>query len=335
MATFQLGLRARSLSGSALLAFMTLGAVHAQEPSTEGALRIATGPATGVYTLLFRDLQKICGKAVNLVQVPSKGGLENLNILSASEADLGFAQIDLMQKMGRDGDQNIQELQAVMSLHSNLLHVITKKSGSLVGQKVLLGNDVPGTGTTKVISKFSELRGMAVALVSSAQVMGPMLEKQLGYGMTFLQADTEEAAIALLKKNQVQAVFTTGGWPYPAVTRLEADSGLQLAEFDLKPSMPLKMTKRNYPKLDAYNWPFLASTNLLLTRPFKATGERGKMVTALQRCVSKNLDELREGTYHAAWKEVRDPSDTLGVALFAPSDERLAKSARTASGKWQ
>ena len=325
--------RTLQLYGGALFAMITLTAAHAQETTTDAALRIATGPGTGVYTQLFRDLQKTCGKLVPLVQVPSKGGLENLNLLSASEADLGFAQIDLMQKMGRDGDQNIQDLQAVMSLHSNLLHVLTKKSGSVVGQKKLMGADVPGTGTTKVIQKFSDLPGMTVALVSSAQVMGPILEKQLGYGMTFLQADTEEQAIALLKKNQVQAVFTTGGWPYPAVAMQDADSGLQLAEFDLKPPSPLSMVKRNYPKLDAYNWPFLASTNLLLTRPFKATGERGKMVASLQRCILKNLDELREGRYHAAWKEIRDPSDTLGVALFMPGDGKLAKSIRQVAGK--
>lgn len=328
-------LRTISNRSCILLAAASLTAVHAQEAGNENALRIATGPAMGVYTQMFRDLQKTCGRLVPMTQVPSQGGLENLNLLSASEADLGFAQVDLMQKMGKDGDQNIQDLQAIMSLHANLLHVITLRSGSLIGQKVVFGQTIPKTGETKVINKFSELKGMTVALVGSAKLLGQTLDRQLGYGMSFVQADTDDHALGLLRSNHVQAILTTGGWPYPAVAQHGPESGLQLAEFDLPPVPPLRTVKRNYTKLDAYNWSFLASTNLLLTRPFKSGGERGKMVANLQRCISTHLDELREGPYQAAWKEIRDPSDTMGIARFGQAEDKLAKATRTVATKQQ
>lgn len=323
------------LKALTLLSTLTLCNAYAQDSATENALRIATGPSTGVYTQMFADIQKTCGKVVPLTQVSSKGGPDNLHLLSSSEADLGFVQVDLMHKMGKDGDQNIQELQAVMSLHSNLLHVLTLRTGSLVNQRYLLGTPIPKTGEVKVITKFSDLKGMTIAAVGSAQILSHTLEQQLAYGMTFVKADSDDQAIAMLNSNQVQAIMTTGGWPYQPISRHGPESGLQLAEYNLTPSAPLRTVKRNYTKLDAYNWPFLSSTNLLLTRPFKPDGERGKMVAALQRCIFTHLDELREGRYQAAWKEIRDPSDTLGIAGFGNGSEKLAKAPRGTSIKQQ
>jgi hypothetical protein len=237
-------------------------------------------------------------------------------LLSASSADLGFAQVDLMQQMGRDGDQNIAELQAMMSMHSNLLHILTLSVGSKMGAHFVFGKEIPGSGSIQVFRKMSDLKGTTVALVGSAQVLGQTIERQLGYGMTFLQADTDDQALEMLRSNRAQAIFTTGGWPYPAVARHEISAGLMLADYDLTPQSPFRMVKRNYTKLGAYNMNFLTSTNLLLTRPFRPLGERGKLVTALQKCVIGHLVGLQEGPYHAAWKEIKNPLDSIGVRLF-------------------
>jgi hypothetical protein len=156
-----------------------------------------------------------------------------------------------------------------------------------------------------------------VAVVGSAQVLGTTLERQLGYGMKLLLADSDESAVEMLRTNQVEAIFTMGGWPYPAITKLKPEIGLMLAEFDLPPPTPFTLTKRNYPNMQAYNQEFLSSRNLLLSRPFKGTGERGKLVSALQSCILKHMDEFQEGPYQAAWKEIKDPTETLGVPMIA------------------
>lgn len=292
---------------------LTAGAQDGSTPSDCG-LRIATGPKAGVYTQLARDIQKICGHVTTFCQVPSTGGLQNLMALSASEADIGFAQLDLLQQLGQS-EQNLQELQAVMPMHANLLHVITMKAGSRVGISYfpLTGKEVPLTGTTKVFSKFSDLVGAKVALVGSAKLLGQKLNAQLPNGMTMVESDSDEKAIASLLSNEVQAVFTTGGWPYPPVNVHAANSGLMLAEYDLPISSPYLSSKRNYANMGAYNWKFLAAPNLLLTRPFKPTGEKGKLVSALQGCILSHIDELQEGSYSPVWKEIKNPLDTLGV----------------------
>jgi hypothetical protein len=69
---------------------------------------------------------------------------------------------------------------------------------------------------------------------------------------------------------------------------------------------------------------FLSSTNIFLTRPFKPNGERGKQVTALRKCILNNLDELKEGAYHSVWKEIKNPLETFGVAVFGRPDNATA-----------
>jgi len=46
------------------------------------------------------------------------------------------------------------------------------------------------------------------------------------------------------------------------------------------------------------------------------------MVAELQRCIVNHLDELQEGPYHAAWKEVRNPLETMGVSLITRPEAR-------------
>jgi TRAP-type uncharacterized transport system substrate-binding protein len=305
---------ATALAATLLLATWAPTA-SAQEETSECGLRIATGPTTGVYTQLARDLQKVCGKVAPLCQVRSKGGLENLMLLSSSDADIGFVQLDVLQQMSKDGDQNIQDLQAIAPMHANLLHIITKEAVSKVGATKLWSF----SGETKVYTKFSDLKGAKIAVVGSAHLLGQALEKQLAYGMTFYNA-TDDEAIAMLQANQVQAVFTTGGWPYPAVAKLPANSGLMMADYDLPPQAPLAIAKRSYTNLKASNFRFLAAPNLLVTRPFKANGEKGKLVAALQSCITRHMDELQEGSYHAVWKEIRNVGDTLGVIRYGKSD---------------
>ena len=135
--------------------------------------------------------------------------------------------------------------------------------------------------------------------------------------MRFLIAETDDEALALLRANQVQAVFTLGGWPLPSVARHTVSAGLVLVDFDLAPQTPYVVVKRNYQKLDAFNRSFLAVPNLLVTRPFKSTGAIGKQVAALQTCLRQHLDELQEGRFQAAWKEIKDPDNTFGVTRFS------------------
>jgi TRAP-type uncharacterized transport system substrate-binding protein len=304
---------------TALAAFACMGSLclsaGAQDASTSNALRIGSGPQGKVYELLVRDMQTVCGSEVPVVNVPSIGGIPNLMMLSASQADLGIVQLDTLREMGRDGDENIQTLQAVMPLHINLLHVLALRDGSKVGE-----TRVPFSGDLRVIKKFSELKGARVAVVGSTMLLGQKLNTQWKLGMDLRIAESDDDALKMLKDNKVQAIFTDGGWPLPSIAKHNKESGLVLVEYDEPVQAPFSIVKRNYQNLSAFNVPFLGSPNVLVTRPFKPNGDMGKRVAALQSCLLRHLEELQEGRFHAAWKEIKNPQDTLGVARFARAE---------------
>jgi TRAP-type uncharacterized transport system substrate-binding protein len=314
---------------AATLALLAALPAHAAAPADEGRceLRVATGPRGKVYEKLFADMRSVCGAEVALCAVPSEGGLQNLSLLSASQADIGLAQLDTIEAM-KDGDDNVRQLQVLLPLHSNLLHVISLTAGSKVGAKTVFDKPVPGTGRTVLVRTYDDLRELHVAAVGSAQLMGQMISKQLGLNIAFDNADSDERALELLRSGKVQAVFTTVGWPSPFVGQLRSDT-YTLVRFEHKPPPPYQLVKRNYQSLGALNHPFLAAPNLLLSPPYKSSGSYFKRVAALQRCLVKNLDSLQEGSFHPGWKEIRDAQNSQGLLLFPGAAAPAAATAET------
>jgi hypothetical protein len=179
---------------------------------------------------------------------------------------------------------------------------------------------MPLLGEFKVFGKLSDLRKMKVAVAGSAVLSGQTLDAQLGYGMGFVEAANDDEALALLRADKVQAAFLTGGWPYASIAKQPSNSDLMLAVADVSVAPPSAIVKRDYPNLAAYGLAFIAAPNLLLTRPFKAGGEKARHVDTLRRCIKSHMDELQEGDYSRVWQEIKDASDTMGVALFRGSE---------------
>ncbi len=299
-------------------ALVAASASAATSGEDSSCVRVATGPAGKPYARMFADMRAVCGTTVSLCQVPSEGGLENLSVLAGHQADLGLVQLDVLEKMKSGGDE-VASLQAVLALHDNLLHILALSEGSLVDVKYVLGVAVPQTGRKVVIRKFSELRGLRVAAVGSAQLTVRSLEAQTGLGLAIEDVNTDEQAQVKLRTGAVQAILTLGGWPTQVIRDLRSDAGLVLADFDVNSRPPYRIVKRSYHNLAAYNLSFLAVPNLLVTRPFKPAGVYGRRVAELQACLTKHLDELQEGNYSPGWKEIKDVSDTRGVSRFEPS----------------
>lgn len=311
------------IAAAALALLATLPA-HAAAPAEEARcdLRVATGPRGKVYEKLFADMRTVCGAEVALCAVPSEGGLQNLTLLSASQADIGLAQLDTWETM-KDGDDNMRQLQLLMPLHSNLLHVLSLRAGSRVDVTTVMGHAVPGTGRVVQVRSYDDLKGLQVAAVGSAQLMSQTVARQLGLQYQVINASSDEQALEMLNGGKVQAVFTTVGWPSPFVGRLRDDT-YTLVRFDGRAPPPYQLVKRNYQNLGVLNHPFLAAPNLLLSPPYRVSGSYFKRVASLQRCLVKNLDTLQEGAFHPSWKEVRDPRQSYGIQLFSGAAAQTA-----------
>lgn len=296
------------------LTFFAVSAFAAPAETAEECtgLKIATGPAGKGYSKLFANIAKVCGAEVPVCEVVTKGGLDNLNALSTKEADVGIAQIDTAQTM-KAGDENVSALLAVSGLNYNYLHVIVAANGFTVEGPKKFGV-LKGDSKTVLIQRFSDLRGQRVALVGSAQLLGRQLDKQHGYGMIVVDADSDAKAFEMVKRGQVAAALSVSGWPSGAVKDLKQDSGLSLVPFDAPASAPFVVRSVNYKGLGVYNNNSLAIPNLLLTRPFK--GEKAQDVAKLKRCLGTKLLALQEGSYEPGWNEIKNLDNTFDWPKF-------------------
>lgn len=294
---------------AAVAAAVAAGAVPAPAAAQSGAagaqpvqLRVATGQAGKGFSRVFADIRSVCGHVVPMVEVATEGGLQNLTVLAANKADLGFAQLDTLAAM-RDSDPAIAALRPVMPLHSNLLHIVARSDGFEAPRHGVL--ERLGGRKVVVVRAASELKGLPVAVVGSARALGRELDREHGLGLQFVDVDSDEAGLAALRRGEVAALFSTAGWPSGPVQALKRGSGWHLVRFDLKTAEPYRLTSRNYENLDTFRHPFLAAPNLLVSRPFSPTGAYGRAVKALDDCVRRNLTTLREGPYEPAWQEVQ------------------------------
>ena len=283
-------------------------------------LKVATGQKGKGYSKLFTDIQTVCGSQVPMCEVKTEGGLQNLSALTTNEADVGFVQLDTLQDM-KGTDSSIGALQALMSLNSNLLHILARSAGYTYEGPKRLGGLRAGEVVTVPLEKLSDLKGLAVAVVGSAQKLGREVDRRHKLGMQFVDLPNDEQALAMLKAGQVAAVFSTSGWPSGPVGKLRRDSGMTLLNFDAPQSIE-PIIKKNYANLGAYDVAFLAAPNLLVTRPFSPTGPNGRNVAALQTCILKNLRALQEGHTEPAWQEVKTPGETFGWSKFVAAPKR-------------
>ena len=286
---------------------------------SDDTLKIGTGPAGKGYSKLFSDINKVCGSVVPICEVNTSGGLDNLTGLSVNEQDIGLTQIDTVIHM-QNGDENIKELLAIMSINSNFLHMIVSSNGYTVETKKWGG--ISKDVTTEFIKKASDMKGKTVALVGSAQLLGRKLNDQFGLGMNIIDAKSDGDAFMMVRKGQAHAAWSVSGWPSGPVSSLGSGDGLTLVPFDLMANTPYNVKPVNYKNLGVYNVQVLGIPNVLMTRPFK--GEKVAMVSKLKGCIKTNMVKLQEGSYQPAWKEVKDVENTYGWAKFQGDSTKTA-----------
>jgi TRAP-type uncharacterized transport system substrate-binding protein len=298
------------LASAAVMAF---AAAPDAAPSECEGVKFASGAAGKGYSLLVADLVKACGSTVQICEVNTGGGLDNLNSLSVKEADVGISQLDTITAM-KGGDENVSALQAVASLNFNYLHVVVAANGFTVTGEKKFGF-MKGDSKTFVMQRFSDLKGQRVALVGSAQLLGQQLNRNLGYNMQTIDVDTDAKAFDMVKRGEVAAAFSVSGWPSGSIKNLKQDSGLSLVPYDAPSSAPYVVRPVNYKGLGVYNNNSLAVPNILLSRPFK--GEKAQAVASLKACITKNLQNLQEGSYQPAWNEIKSLDNTYDLPKFA------------------
>jgi TRAP transporter TAXI family solute receptor len=221
-------------------------------------LRIATGPAGGVFREIGAALAKVLSARLPHTQIsliPTDASVQNLALLDSGDADLTFAAVDTIAAglaVGRPGD-----ITAVARLFDSWMQVLVPADSPIKSLAELNGRPV-AAGAAASGTRFTTERLLTVAGVSPHLITA-----------------SQDAGAAALADGSVAAMFTFTGVPTPAVSRLSQTARLRL--LPLAPYLT-DMTTRFGP---VYEIATLASTtypgiggnatittpNLLLVRP--------------------------------------------------------------------
>lgn len=288
---------------------MCLSMSVAQAAKLDGApsgpcegLKVATGPVGKGYSKLFGDIQRVAPNAVQLCEVNTEGGLDNLTTLSIKKADVGIVPLDALKQMAA-GDDNIKNLQVVATLNSNYLHIIAAANGvTFKGAKKMMGL-VEGDSKVVRITSLAQLRNQPVALVGSAQLMVRQLDKLMGLNMRYIDVPKDDIAFQMVQAGKVMAAFSVAGWPHGAINNLKQNSGLTLIPFDVTINGPYSVRPFSYKNLGVYNVNALSVQNVLVSRPF--VGSKVNEVIKLKGVIAQSLPDLKDGDFEPGWNEIK------------------------------
>lgn len=188
------------------------GCQHGPPPAVQ--IRIATGSPTAVYHAFGQSLATILNRELPNVEAEvlvTAASAENIQLVSAGEAELGFTQADALPTVAATPPT----MAAVARVYDDLLHLVTTPTSGvrtltdLRGRRVSVGASGSGTEIT------------ASRLLDVAQLGGDAVRRErLGL----------DDSVAALRAGQIDAFFFSGGLPVGAVATLAAQRGVQLVD---------------------------------------------------------------------------------------------------------
>lgn len=290
-----------------------LVAVVATHAHAEESIGIVTGPKTGTYYAIAKDIAQVAGKAGVSVDVkPSEGSIDNIKRLNSSEnAALGIVQSDVLGFLSRSKSPEslrmANNLRMVFPIYNEEIHVLARNTiksfADLHGKRVAVGEDGSGNMLTS-INLFS-LMGVV-----------PQESRKIA---------AAQGVVSVLK-GELDAVIFVGGKPVRLFKNLEdltlpenqkyagmldqvhfvpMDDARMLEEYK-----PATITKADYAFVRD-DVPTIAVQAVMVSYDLsqKQNKRRCDKLGLMMKVLRKNLPSLAEKG-HPKWKETNLDADT-------------------------
>jgi uncharacterized protein len=202
------------------------------------AFTIATGPSDGSYFQIAQDIKNVAGKEqIDIQVIPTKGSIENLQLLGTGKVDLAIVQLDALRfvsdvlKKQKDFDL-FDSIKVVLNLYPEEIHVLSNKSDiqtfyQLDGKRISVGTEGGGTAIT------------AAVLLSVYD---------LNATVSF---DSFDDAMKKMEQGNLDAVMFVGGAPVPFIGKL--DSKVHFVRLPANPALEEIYLRTNVGK-SQYSW---------------------------------------------------------------------------------
>ncbi len=266
-----------------------LALVFCLYPQIASALTIATGPNNGSYFQIAQDIKNVAAKeGIDIQVIPSKGSLENLDLLGSGKADLAIVQLDalrfvsdvLKQDAGKD---LFDKIKVVLNLYPEEIHILTNNKEihtfyNLEGKRVSVGPPGGGTAVT------------AAVLFHVYDIKATVSEEPF------------EEAVKKLEQGSLDAVFFVGGAPVPFIGKLS--SKFHFVRLPTNPALEQIYLRTSLGKKQ-YAWAGADTETYAVPAALVGLDKRDeKYVTQMQRLVLTILNnrEFLEAKGHPKWK---------------------------------
>ena len=188
---------------------LILTLIFCLQASMAWAFTIATGPSDGSYFQIAQDIKNVASKEnIDLQVMPTKGSIENIQLLGAGKVDLAIVQLDALRfvsdvlKKQRDFDL-FDSIKVILNLYPEEIHVLSNKSDiqtfyQLDGKRLSVGTEGGGTAITAAVL---------------------LTVYDLNATVSF---DGFDDAMKKMEQGNLDAVMFVGGAPLPFIGKLDS-----------------------------------------------------------------------------------------------------------------
>jgi TRAP transporter TAXI family solute receptor len=253
------------------------------------AFTIATGPSDGSYFQIAQDIKNVAGKEqIDIEVMPTKGSIENIQLLGAGKVDLAIVQLDALRfvsdvlKKQRDFDL-FDSIKVIMNLYPEEIHVLSNKSDiqtfyQLDGKRISVGTEGGGTALTAAVL---------------------LTVYDLNATVSF---DSFDDAMKKMEQGNLDAVMFVGGAPVPFIGKL--DSKFHFVRLPANPALEeiylrtsIGNSQYNWARAETETYAVPASIMGLDKRDQKHAAQMQQLVLA----ILNSADYLRANG-HPKWK---------------------------------
>jgi TRAP transporter TAXI family solute receptor len=256
---------------------------------TASALTIATGPSDGSYFQIAQDIKNVVGKeGIDLQVMPTKGSMENIELLGAGKVDLAIVQLDALRFISDVVKQDagldlFERIKVVMNLYPEEIHILTNKKEiqtfyNLEGKRVSVGPPGGGTAVT------------AAVLFNVYDIKSTVSEEPF------------EEAVKKMEQGALDAVIFVGGAPVPFIGKLGGK--FQFVRLPSNPALEQIYLRTSLGK-NQYGWAGADTETYAVPSAMMGLDRRDeKYVSQMQQLVLAvlNSSEYLNNSGHPKWK---------------------------------
>jgi TRAP transporter TAXI family solute receptor len=198
---------------------------RSDEPAPSSPARFATGNKGGVYSTYGNGLAKLVTEVtgVSMTTINTPGSLQNLKMLAAGTAEIGFSASDAALDAW-EGQEDFRSgflrFTALARTYDNYVHVVVPTASNIFFMKDLKNKDVsigPVNSGTKVVAQ---------RILQAAKVNVVPKYYELEYAVSQLTQRAKEPD----KPGGIDALIWSGGLPTDPIKKLQSTIGFRLVD---------------------------------------------------------------------------------------------------------